>query len=116
MLIIYGGRRGGSRVKELAEAAECLEADAWLGGDHHDAPGGLLEHPGGDLQGAGVVEVQPAVEGCFPVPQALAENVDLPAEPGMERIADRTDIDQSGLVLRSSTTNYVPTRARATSP
>ena len=40
----------------------------------------------------------------MPVPHRLTENVDVPAEPGMERIPDGTDIDQSGLGLRSSTT------------
>jgi hypothetical protein len=104
MLTIYGGYRDEARVEELAEEPKGLEADPRLGGDCHDAAGGLVEHPGGDLKGEGIFAVQPAVEDRLSIPQALIENIDLPAEPGMERIPDGTDIDQSGLVLRSSTT------------
>jgi hypothetical protein len=102
MLIIYGGRGGRSRVEELGETAQGLEGDARLGGDPGGAADSLVQHPGGDLKGTSLIPVEAAVEDRLPVSHALVKDVDLPAVPVMERIADRTDIDQRGLVLRSS--------------
>jgi hypothetical protein len=102
MLIIYGGRAGGARVEELAQTAQGQEGDGRRGGDPQNAAGGLIQHPGGDLESAGILTIEAAVEDRLPVSDALVKDVDLPAEPGMERIADSTDIDQSGLVLGSS--------------
>jgi hypothetical protein len=37
-------------------------------------------------------------------PRKIGANEDITPKPGMERIADSADIDQSGLVLTGSTT------------
>jgi hypothetical protein len=56
MLIIYRRERGGVCVKELTEAAERLERNSRLGSDGR-SHSGVVEHPGGDLEGACIVEV-----------------------------------------------------------
>src|SRR5262245_24142010 len=102
MLIIYGRVGRGALVEELAETTQCLERDARLRNKDRSRAGHGFKHPGGDFESPCVVEVQPAVEDDLPETQSLTQDVDIPAEPGMERIPDRTDIDQSGLVLRRS--------------
>jgi hypothetical protein len=111
LLLIYAGRSRRARIEELTEAAECLEGDHRLGDDHSGGTGGAIEHPSGDLEGACAVAVQPAVEDRDAAAHAVVEDVDIPTEPGMERIADSTDIDQSGLVLGSSSSRNVITRS-----
>jgi hypothetical protein len=88
----------------LTEPAERLEGDLGSGGEGGRGTADLIEHPGRDLQGASVLEIQPASKDGYVVPDQLGKNVSVPTEPGMERVADPTDIDQRGLVLRSSTT------------
>jgi hypothetical protein len=114
MLFIYADKRSPACVKYLAELAKCVKGDSRLGRDFHSSAGRLVEHPQGDVETTWRFEVESTAKDGLPEPGERGKNEDLTPEPGMEWIADCSDIDQRGFVLRSSTTHSAPIRVWAT--
>jgi hypothetical protein len=114
MLFIYDGRSSQARIQQLTEPAKRGDLDARLRCDGHAGADRVIEHPCGDLKDGWRFGGKPTLENGLPRPRDRGDNEDVTPEPGMERIANRPDIDQSGLVLTSSTIPYVLIRVWAT--
>jgi hypothetical protein len=113
MLIIYA-RTGVAGVEKLTQLDEGRERDARFGGEPDARTGHGVEHPGGDLQRANRLGVEPAITSRNPLTLSLSEDVNLPTVPGVKRVTDLPDIDQWGLVSPSCTISRGRTNPAAT--